>query len=220
MVAALRGELPPHQEVVPSSDLWREERRVGIERCRNTRTVREGALYSARHVRLAPGVTIGVRVSGVPASWRLPLGQMVPLGGESRVAECRQWDSDPTLHIPLEEIESSGRMTVVALTPLDVGDAYREGVRLSTFSDATIVAACLARAGRIGGWRTVPRPGPLPLRSVLPSGSTIFCRVADPPRLREVIDATRGSLRVGARQPWGFGAVALGTWPGSMEVTA
>lgn len=194
--------------------LWQEERRVGIARDADTRTVREQMLYTATHVRPQGRVSIGVRVSGLPVDWRRTLedeveDQLVPFGGEGRIARCRRWDGAPE-HLTARP---GDRFVAVALTPLDVGpDIYRGGATLSELGGATVVSACLPPARQIGGWRSVPRSEPSPLHSFLPPGSVLFCDGADPERL-----AMPGSLRIGQRQRWGFGAVALGPWPGDRD---
>jgi CRISPR-associated protein Cmr3 len=220
LAAVLREELPAKADLRDSGGLWREESRVGIKRDPKTRSAEEGALYSARHVRLAPAVTIGMRVDGLPPTWRQPCGELVALGGEGRIVTCRLWHGGSTLDMPLAAIEATRRMTVTALTPLDVdGVVYHGGGALDTFGGATVVSACMRRAQRIGGWRSFPSPGPLPLRGVLAPGSTLFCEVTHPERLREIVEASGGRPRVGSHQEWGFGAVALGIWSDNSEVT-
>jgi len=231
--AVLRGQIPGPAEVVPSTrsvtnaqgeildrGLWREERRIGLERDRSTRTAQEGMLYSTRHVRLLPGVALGVRVSGLPEAWTLPFGQMIALGGESRLAECREWHDDSTIDMPLAAIEASRRMVVVALSPLDLEDAVYLGRQpLIALGNARVISACLSRPQRIGGWESLTRR-PLPLRSVLPAGSVLFCELPEPERLRAAV-ATSGELpRIGERQRCGFGMVALGIWSDKSEVTS
>lgn len=97
MKSLLRGELPAEGEVISSQSLWREEARIGLARNRDTRTAEEGQLYNTRHVRLAHGVSLGTRIDGIPAEWMLPTGQLIPLGGESRLAACEDWNATPPL---------------------------------------------------------------------------------------------------------------------------
>ena len=217
--AVLRGDIPPSTEVVSSRDLWREERRIGLERNDATRTAQEGMLYSTRHVRPLQGVALGVRISGLPEAWTLPFGQVVALGGESRLAECREWKGDLAIDMPLAAIEASRRLVVVALSPLDLEEAiYRGSQPLTALGKARVISACLSRPQRIGGWDSLTRR-PLPLRSVLPAGSVLFCELAQPEVLRAAVVASGGLPRIGERQRWGFGMVALGTWSDEPEVT-
>jgi CRISPR-associated protein Cmr3 len=212
----LRGQLPEACDVKASGDLWREERRIGIERDSERRTAREGMLYTARHVRLAPGVALGVQIRGLDASWNEPIGALLPLGGEGRLAECSRWQEVPTISLPLDAIKSSRRLLVVALTPLDLEPDQALGrAPLSGLGDARLIAACLGRPQRIGGWDSLARR-PLPLQSLLPAGSVLFCECPQPETLAKAI-ATDGLPRLGHRQRWGYGAVALGTWFDPLE---
>ena len=219
MNAVLRGELPAPNDIVSSRTLWSDEPRIGLERNPDTRTAEEGLLYSTRHVRLARGVSLGVRIGGLPPDWRPPFGRTLSFGGESRTAACRQWNAALSLDAPLPTTTNGGRVTVIALTPLDLADdACLGGEPLEELGGARVVCACLDRPQRIGGWDSLARR-PLPLRSVLPPGSVLFCEGAAPERLRDVITTGGGWARVGARQPLGFGLAALGAWPRDQEVS-
>jgi CRISPR-associated protein Cmr3 len=209
---------PVNMPAVARAALWREERRVGIARNAETRTVQEQMLYTATHVRPCPGVTVGVRVSGLPAGWRLPAGgELVPFGGEGRMARCHAWDGGS---VAPPAGAWTGRFVVVALSPLDLDSGvYRGGAALAGLGGARVVSACLPQARQIGGWRSVPRSEPLPLHSVLPAGRVLFCDGADPEQLAAAVAAPAGPLRIGQRQRWGFGAVALAPWPGDQGCT-
>ena len=213
MEAVLRGALPTEDEVVSRCKLWSEEPRIGLKRDGDARTAVEGMLYSTRHVRLQRGVSLGLRVAGVPDEWTLPIGRMVPLGGESRLAECREWDGDVTFDIPLKMIANGRRAMVIALSPLDIErDVYCGRQPLTDFGGARVVSACLDRPQRIGGWNSFARE-PLPLRCVLPPGSVLFCEMPESELCREIVATGTGLVRLGARQEWGFGLTALGSWP-------
>ena len=219
MEAVLRGALPAEDEVVSRRKLWSEEARIGLQRDGDARTAVEGMLYSTRHVRLQRGVSLGLRVAGVPDGWTRPFGRMVPLGGESRLAECREWNGEVTFDIPLKTTVNGGRATVIALSPLDIErDVYCGRQPLADFGGAQVVSACLDRPQRIGGWDSLAR-APLPLRCLLPPGSVLFCEIPEPERHRVVAAADTGLIRLGARQEWGFGLAALGPWPSERETT-
>ena len=204
----LQGTLPGGDDILRQDDLWAGEPRVGIARESSSRTVAEGALYSTRHVRLCPSVSIGVDVDGVPADWKSPAGSVIPFGGEGRLAACEPWETKATVKLdsPLGE---SGNVVLIALTPLllerDVArgqSALMRGVR--------IMSACMDRPLRIGGWDSLRR-APLPLKNAVATGSTLFCEVESPAALRK--DITGGLLRVGAMTTAGFGLCALGNTP-------
>lgn len=219
MEAVLRAELPPQTEVIPGAQLWQEERRVGLERDRGTRTAKEGMLYSTRHVRLMAGVALGVQVTGLPEAWSLPFGKMLSLGGEGRLAECRPWREEMGIDQPLESIVAEGRLVVVAMTPTDLSADTAAGCQPLRELGVRVVSACLGRPQRVGGWDSVARR-PTPLHNLLPPGSVLFCEIDDRSRLREITARGGRLLRVGERQQWGYGAVALGRWPDDSEVTS
>jgi CRISPR-associated protein Cmr3 len=219
MATALSGGLPSPDDVVSSDELWRDEPRVGIQRDDSTGTVREQMLYTSRHVRPSHRVGIGMRVQGVPDGWRAQCAEIMPLGGEGRLAHVEDWAGDGVCQAGWEEILSNRNAMVIALTPIDPGEAlYLPGDRIGEAGDVTVVSACLPRVERVGGWASDgKRSGPLPLRSLLPAGTTFFCEVGDPVALRSAYDAAGGLLRVGRWQRWGLGAVALGVWPSREE---
>ncbi|MDI9588745.1 MAG: type III-B CRISPR module-associated Cmr3 family protein [Acidobacteriota bacterium] len=209
--SVLRGDIPAVGELYHRRDLWGEEPRIGLERETATRTAREGMLYSTRHVRLRRGVSLGVRADGVPTTWNTPFGQLVPLGGESRLVEVREWNGAVDVDMPLEKICKSGRFTVIALTPVDLDPEIVTGRRpLREASNAMVISACLSRPLRIGGWDSLAHK-PLPLHSILPAGSVLFCFTSDPSRLEVAIENGR-LLRIGSRTAQGFGVVAFGSW--------
>ncbi len=233
MEAVLRNRCPSEDQVVESRALWGEESRIGLERQQQARTARESMLYSSTHVRLMHGrpplrrsghhgdVSLGARVSGIPESWKLPVGGLTPLGGESRLVECHRWSGGPALDTPRDEIVASGRAAVIALSPLDLDgtvDANGSSLAVPGGGDVGIVSACLDRPLRIGGWDSLTRR-PHPLRSVLAPGSVLFCEAAEPRRFLEAMTGRTGLPSLGRRQAFGFGAVALGIWPLESEAT-
>lgn len=218
MEAVVRGALPAEDEIVSHRKLWSEEVRIGLERDSDARTAVEGMLYSTRHVRLQRGVSLGLRVAGIPDGWTRPFERMVPLGGESRLAECCEWDGEVTFDIPLKTIMNDGRAAVIALSPLDIErDVYCGRQPLADFGGARVVSACLDRPRRIGGWDSLAR-GPLPLRCVLPPGSVLFCEMPESEPWRDIVATDAGLIRFGARREWGFGLAALGSWPSDEEM--
>ncbi len=221
--AVLAGRLPDRGDLVPDQCLWSDEPRIGLERDGETRTAREGMLYSTRHVRPARGVSLGVRIAGLPAGWTPPFGSPLTLGGEGRLAECREWqecrewDAELALEAPLAEIGDTRRVALVALSPVDLPRDIRVGNQpLEALGNARVVSACLDRPQQVGGWNSLERR-PLPLRPVLLPGSTLFCELGEPERFREVVSKRGGRARIGLRQQWGFGLVAPGVWPVSKE---
>ncbi len=214
--AVLCGELPAAVDIVAAEELWRDERRVGIERDRESRSAKEGMLYSCRHVRLASNVGLGLRVRGVPGDWEPTLfrERTLSLGGESRTATCERWseDSGGMNDTNVDRGDPSGRVMLVSLTPIDLGKSLVPGENLlGEHGGVRIISACIGRALRIGGWNSLEHRS-LPLRTHLPPGTVIFGEAIEPRRLRAACAENGGIVSIGDQQPWGFGEVALATW--------
>ena len=58
---------------------------------------------------------------------------------------------------------------------------------------------------------------PLPVRSVLPPGSVLFCEILDPEPFTETVAAGGGVAHIGSRMESGFGLVAVGVWPDAAD---
>ena len=218
LTAVLRGALPSVEDVVFAGVLWAMEHRTGLELDRATRTAVEGMLYNVRHVRPADDVSLGARIDGLPDDWTAPVGQLLPLGGESRLAECREWDGQLHLDAPSAAIGSGHEVSVMALSPLDIEEDICLGERpIPELAGARVVSVAMDRPQRIGGWNSLER-APLPMRNALPPGSVLFCEVSDPAQLHEMAVAQGGLVRLGQRTEWGFGLAALGVWPRNTEV--
>ena len=212
MRKVLSGLVPNADDIVSATSLWAIEERIGLQRDNRTRAAAEGMLYSTRHVRPRGDIALGVQVAGVPADWRFPRG-LLPLGGESRLAECTAWDGSLDVPAAVHGIQARNRFSVVAVTPLDLEPEVIRGSRpLKDLGEARVVSACLRRPLRIGGWDSLERR-PLALRSVLAPGSVLFCETPRPLGLAAFARDGRDFVSVGSHQPWGFGRVALGRWP-------
>ena len=213
LAAVLRGSLPSVEDVMFAGDLWSMESRTGLELDRNTGTAVEGRLYNVQHVRPASNVSLGARIDGLPDDWTVPLGELLPLGGESRLAECGEWDGDLQIDAPLPSFLTDGKIAVVALSPLDIGEDICLGEQpLVELAGARVISVAMDRPLRIGGWNSLERVQ-LPMRSVLASGSVLFCEIENPSQLQGTAAAETGLVRLGRRQEWGFGLAALGVWP-------
>ena len=216
----LSGQLPPDKEILPATKFWAQESRVGLQRGEATRTVGEGDLYSPRFVRLHPGVSLVMRVTGLPDEFHPP-PSLFPFGGENRLADC-SLTTDWTLPTPPSLVADSGgavRFTVTLLTPLmlpmESDGTVRQptvGQSLPGLPDSKIVSACVGKSQSIGGWDSTKNK-PLPLRPVLPAGSTWFC------------ECGRGSWptvldlhgrHIGDKTSFGYGQIVLGQWHDSL----
>jgi CRISPR-associated protein Cmr3 len=215
----LDQHLPASAELVDSKALWVEEPRVGIQRSPDSRTVERGMLYSTRHVRLRPDVRIGLELTGLPSDWpslvdaraRRPHPATVALGGEGRLATVASWDG-LALDAPVGEARTTGRLTLIALTPLRLERGAIAG-RAPLASGLRIACACADRPLRIGGWDS-RRRSPVTLTNAIAPGTTLFCEAGADARDAFGADLERGMIRIGRDVAAGFGlcAVARDSW--------
>ncbi len=220
--AVADGRLPSASDVVDQGHLWAVERRIGIARDRDTRTAAEGMLYSALHVRLAAGVTLGALVEGVPSVWRSPGGEALILGGEARLVTWSSWEAAGSWGLSLERIGTDSRVALLVLTPFDPGEESLEpGSGIPGLDGLTLISACCDRPQTIGGWDFGIR-APLPLRPYLPPGSVLFCEVENVSSLRSSLEpsagGTHGLLRAGRGTALGYGTMLAMEWPENTEV--
>jgi len=221
----LQGKLPEPKHFVHKDSLWKKELRIGIQRDNARRRVIEGMLYAARHVRLRPGVEVGVLVNwrdGAPQNFDLPqAGYVSPVGGESRLGEWESWPEAADalqLSVPIDEPCAAGRFILIALTPVALCQEVFLGKQpLPGLPGTRVVSACADRPQRIGGWNSLERK-PLPLRSYLAPGTVLFCTVDGQANeleqaLRQKAVGNTTLFKIGDRTQAGFGLVALGLWP-------
>lgn len=219
----LRGDDPDADAFVRSDDLWRIEPRVGLERDHEKHAAKEGMLYSPAYVRLRRDVKLVVTVEGIQDDWKLP--DLIPFGGESRLAHCEvNPGSLPLPDVPVDQIRKSETFTVSLLSPLllPTNESGRHshpepGNALDGLGSSRIVSACVGKPIRIGGWNSVHRE-PEPLLSYLPAGSTWFCEIARPDALDSLLKMH--GKTIGDRRPHGLGQIAIGAWPTNLGDTA
>lgn len=213
----LDGRLPAPAELMDPSALWVDEPRVGIQRASGTRTAERGMLYSTRHVRLQPGVRIGVEVAGLPGDWTLLVDarrscpRTIALGGESRLASVEPWGGLARGECISDQARRAGRLTLVALTPLRLARGAIAG-RVSLAPGLHIACACADRLLRIGGWDSRQR-APLPLTNAVAPGTTLFCEASIDVLDAPDSDLERGLIRVGRDVDAGFGLCAVAREP-------
>lgn len=213
----LAGRLPDVSQVVEARDLWSREARVGLKRCEDKRVTEQGALYSTRFVRLTRGVSLAMTIAGLPdgENWKIP--DLLALGGEGRMADCRTLAAMSLPTAPVDQILASKRIVVTLITPLILPDSNGSDAGSvnspqpnQTFFDwpgTTVVSACVGKPQSLGGWDSLERR-PLPLRPVLSAGSTWFLEVTDASAIVE-----RFARGIGMKTQYGFGQVVLGVWP-------
>ena len=204
-------QLPEPSHVVDARDLWQHEVRVGLKRNEEKRVTEQGAIYSPRFVRLKRGVSLAMTVEGLQSDWHIP--KLLALGGEGRMADCTTVEGCELCPSPAND---PLRFTVTLLTPLmlpiEPDDTVRQpavGQRLPGLTGSLIVSACVGKPHSIGGWDSTKRE-PLPLRPVLPAGSTWFCECDE--KDWSSVSQMHGQW-IGDKTVYGYGQIVIGQWP-------
>lgn len=206
----LGGALPAREDCVASGEFFSLEQRMGLQLDLSKRAAREGHLYSPIHVRLERGVSLVVGVFGLRDDVELP--EMLPFGGESRLAACEPIGA-PRMPACLSKEQSPQPVaTVILLTPgrlLDDGAAAwrlpapgQPASRLLAGAEGRIESVCVDRPLPIGGWDSVVHQ-PLPLEPFAAPGTTWF--------VRDLALPGKGEIRAGTRTAYGFGHAVLGS---------
>lgn len=210
-MSAVLAARAPDNGMVHSSALWSDEPRTGIARTFETHAVETGALYTSRHVRMRPNVTLAIGVDGLPNGW-MP-GSLALTGGESRMSWVRKLNAGIALPSSPALTASQGALcyTVILATPaLLPSDALKPGNALANLP-GRIVSACADHPLKLGGWHELDREskGPLALRALLPPGTTWFMEARD----GDVAQAAKmHGQHIGERPEWGFGQILIGMW--------
>lgn len=207
----LKGNPPEEKHLVHQSQLWSKEPRIGIARSDDSRTTKEGAMYSPSHIRLKKGVSIAMEVSGLtPKCKEILPTQPQPVGGESRACWlrlCERSCSFPFPKLPKwNTAEETLRYTAIALTPIAVSKPPIPKEENYAGLPGQIVSACLPRPVILGGWDSL-KCSPLPLKPYLAPGSVLFLESK-----AEDIREGKALHAIGSRKEWGFGLIAIGLW--------
>ncbi len=210
----LCNDTPKGDSLIHHTDLWKMEPRIGIQRDEKTRTTKEGAMYSPRHIRLFPNVKLNMFASGLPERIGFSnQSSIAPVGGESRACYLDINDSNLDDFIPkrpdLEPVDGMIYYSLVALTPLGISDGDIPAPNKPFLNlPGALVSACLPRPQRWGGWDSVNRK-PLPLKSYIPPGSVFYFEAKESEKV--AIENLHGTT-IGECQDWGFGLIVIGTW--------
>jgi len=224
MEKVLAGGEPKDHQIHSRDELWKEERRIGLEREREKRTAKAHHLYGITMVRPMRNVRLVVYVEGIPDDWELPERAIVPLGGEGRAAEVTIDKAETIKSFPkppelVENGDGKIRFTVTLLTPgwygnyeerhenppEDVIRVIRSGPREVP---GRCVSACIGKTMQIGGW-DIKNSCPRPLWPVLPPGSTWFYEA--PASERHRIEELHGKV-TGFKSRYGMGQLLIGIW--------
>lgn len=211
----LEGNRPEEKHLVHQNQLWSKESRIGIARSDDSRTTKEGAMYSPSHIRLKRGVSIAMEVKGLSQECKEALPkQPQPVGGESRA--CWLHLCEYSLPFPKppkskwDDSKETLRYTVTALTPVAVSNLPKSKSEEENYAElpGRIISACLPRPVILGGWDSL-KCRPLPLKPYLAPGSVLFLEA----KTEEIENVKKlHNHAIGDRREWGFGLVAIGIW--------
>lgn len=172
----LDGGTPTATHLVPRSDLWDTDPRLGIARSRDTYTAEEGKLYTTETVALAAGVGFVVGIDGCEPGL-LPVDTLLRLGGDGRGAEVSLWDgaTPPAVKLSQDEpfvalLATPGLFPAGWLPPgvgRDAQGTWRLAVPALT---ARLAAAAVPRAEVVSGW-DLPAHKPKPAQRAVPTGA-------------------------------------------------
>ncbi len=208
MQGILSGKLP--SSVIDAQRLWQLEPHVGIGIDREKRMVHDGQLYTAAHIRLMEGVGLSVDVSGLEDAQQFQDAPVV-LGGEHRMALLSAADqSKNTPHkteTPTRTPGSTDRYTLIAQSPILLDQRPLPGWCEEGLS-GKLVSACLGKPIWVGGWDSLAKRA-IPMRQLIPAGSTFFMECDETETAAPVIGQT---VQIGRATEWGFGHAFVGVW--------
>jgi CRISPR-associated protein Cmr3 len=207
----------------PPEALWIEEVRPGVGMDSRQNRAKDGLLYFARHIRLHPGVSLGIEVSGADDRL-LGLPAVAALGGEGKAVslECVEpppWrQANPPAESQLKLVLTQPAWLQAGWHPSWMHPA--EGTATWENQRLTWLAARVERPLRIGGWDLATRR-PKPLRAFVPPG-TVYYLKADGQASEIAAALWDGTLTENpsdstgrpceAFDRIGFGHVLVGTW--------
>lgn len=214
--AYLNGKLPTAQQLVPASELWKIDSRVGIGMNADTRSVDTGKLFSSQAVALKQGVGFLAAVQGAQP----PEDGLLRLGGDGRAASVSA--VQPTLPEPdYAAISKARRCRLILISPglfpagwtLPGTDADHR-INLGGIT-AKLVSAAVARAEVISGWDLASRK-PKDAQRVAPTGSVYWLDELDatPEALRKLAENGLWSdvCEDTTRRAEGFNRFTFATW--------
>jgi CRISPR-associated protein Cmr3 len=185
----LEGGVPLPEQLIPVSELWSVERRIGVGLQKSERTSKDGRLYSFGYIRLERDVTLGLEVAGC----KLEPSRIAWLGGEGRVARL---EKGPSLSERFPASDATSPAALYLATPaVFSGDIASEPAIPKT------VAAVVRSAIDIGGW-DVANQRPKALRRGVPAGSIYHVASSD---------SVSSYLPISEHHEQGFGVALAGS---------
>lgn len=161
-------------------------------------------------------ITLTARVSTLPAWTPATVSQWHPLGGERRLVHWALQAGHGPWECPKEiqtALANTTRVMMMLATPAIFAHGWLPTWMTSQedgWPRLKLVGVCLHRWKAISGWAYAGKPGPKPIRRVVPAGSTYFFETDNSASL-----ANRWLMPVSDSEQDrndGFGLAAWGTW--------
>lgn len=219
----LAGETPQSDDLVPSSQLWSLDHRVGVGLEAETRRAADGRLFSVQAVAMQPGVGFLAKVSSATP----PGSGTVRLGGDGRAAAIQAIDK--ALPEPdFETIAHTRRCRLVLATPGIFADGWLPpGITQSGNIEfyfelagikGRLVCAAVPRFEVVSGW-DLAHWQPKPAQRAAPTGSVYWIDELEttPEALRKLAEKGLWAEHLDnggkTRRAEGFNRVFIAAWP-------
>ena len=195
----------PTQNVIPGSELFTTEMRLGIHRDDITRASKSEMLYEVGFIRLREQVGLMVEVEGLAGLDQWPETGVFSIGGENRAARFCRLTEDKIAPWPRQEMTSQCRFKIYFFTPA----CFNEGWRPTTWADwfkapPRLVGAALSRPQLLGG-HDLAEGRPKPARRYIPAGAVYFFEGQPELKANQTTLTTHGATL-------GFGQFMIGRW--------
>ncbi len=236
----LNGLEPTPDQLIPVSQIWKTEERIGIGMDPLARVVETGKLFTSEAIRLLGHAAFLVAVEG--ADGLLPVSGVVRRGGDGRGAWAQRTPEVRLLEmVDLGKAAVTGRFRLILSTPGLFPDGWLpfgvdtkncvlhwsiDGLEMS----AKLVAAAVGRFGVVSGW-DLAREQPKTAQRMVPAWSVYWFDRAEG-EVKEVLERiVKGGLWEVTREIWdaegkdesvlswrerradGFNNALIGLWP-------
>lgn len=210
----LQGKKPQFQQLVKSSELWKQEIRLGIALESQARTASDGQIYSTEAITLQEDVYLLAEIQGSPD---FPKQGNLRLGGDGRGAAF----FSETLHSLKTAQVKNGKIKLLLTSPA----IFSQGWKLPTQDEnnhihfkggsARVMTASVPRHQVISGW-DLAKWQPKPAERVTPIGSVYWLDHVqfdgDTASLQNALQALLLSDTDPQRQAEGYNACILANW--------
>lgn len=212
--AYLQGQKPEFNQLVKSSELWKQEVRLGIALESQARTASDGQIYSTEAIALQKDVYLLAEIQGSP---NFPEKGNLRLGGDGRGAAFFSENLNPLKTAQVK----NGKIKLLLTSPA----IFSQGWKLPTQDDknyihfhggsAHVVTASVPRHQVVSGW-DLAKWQPKPAERVTPTGSVYWLENVqfdgDAASLQSALQALLLSDTDPQRQAEGYNACILANW--------